>query len=190
MRWLAALPVVLALVVGCAQAQESRGTAEPIAAAPTTTAPLEDFEAQASDFVHVKDMTAIREFFISNPKGHLAEALAVANAPEGGVYPVGTIIQLVPQEAMVKRRAGFDPKSNDWEFFELGVSAEGTKINKRGGAEVVSSISKSSCADCHKFAQAKFDFVCENDHGCEPLPIPDSVFLALQQGDPRPQKAV
>ena len=45
-----------------------------------------------------------------------------ANNPDGGVYPVGTVIQLVPQEAMVKRAAGFDPATNDWEFFSLDVS--------------------------------------------------------------------
>src|ERR671918_719140 len=66
------------------------------------------------------------------------DTVAVAEDTEGGgPFPVGTIIQLVPQEAMVKRAPGFDPDSNDWEFFALDVSPEGTKIVTRGGAEVV-----------------------------------------------------
>ena len=58
---------------------------------------------EADDFVNINDMTAVRGYFIDNRLGHLDEALAVANDPAGGTYPVGTIIQLVPQEAMVKR---------------------------------------------------------------------------------------
>ena len=38
-------------------------------------------------------------------------------------------------------------------------------------------------------ANIKFDFICEKTHGCDPLGIPDSVFIALQQTDPRPRVA-
>ena len=183
---LMAVPVVMAIAVGCAQVQDS-GTGT--TTAPAATAPPEDFEAQPADFVNLQDMTAVRGFFLTNRSGHLDEALAVANDPAGGTYPVGTIIQLIPGEAMVKRRAGFDPRTNDWEFFALDPSAAGTSIIQRGGAEVVNTFNGTSCSECHRKAEARFDLVCEKAHGCDPLGIPDSVFLALQARDPRPRRA-
>jgi hypothetical protein len=47
-------------------------------------------------------------------------------------YPVGTILQLVPFEAMVKHPRETFPKTNGWEFFALDVSEAGTKIRDRG----------------------------------------------------------
>jgi hypothetical protein len=105
------------------------------------------------------------------------------------VYPVGTIIQLVPQEAMVKRAPGFDPASNDWEFFALEVSPTGTTIVTRGGAEVINRFGGTSCADCHRKAQPQFDFVCEQTNGCDPLPISNEIIAAVQRADPRPATA-
>lgn len=179
-----ALLVVGSMVAGCA-----KSTSEQQSATSATTASVssEDFEAQAADFVNLADMTAVRGFFIANQSGHLDEALAVANADEGGVYPVGTVIQLIPQEAMVKRRAGFDPGSNDWEFFELDISEDGTVIHNRGGAEIVNRFGSGSCSSCHAQADAKYDFVCEDTNGCEPLPIADEVITGLQQSDNRPR---
>ncbi len=105
--------------------------------------------------------------------------------PQGGVYPVGTIIQLVPTEAMVKRRAGYSPSTGDWEFFSLRVSPEGTKIVKSGGA--VKNFAGADCASCHSLAERKFDFVCGKDHGCAPLPLTDALIARIQRGDPRPK---
>ena len=116
---LVAAPILMAVAGACSSA------GSPSASAPTT-APAQDFVAQPADFTSLRDMTTVRGFFVDNHLGHLDEAVAVANNPDGGVYPVGTIIQLVPQEAMVKRAAGFDPATNDWEFFTLEVSAQGT----------------------------------------------------------------
>jgi hypothetical protein len=191
---LVVLVVVGSMVAGCAKAEIDQGT--PRAKAPTTTAAssttarsTEDFVAQAEDFVNLHDMTAVRGFFVANRKGHLAEALAIARANEGGTYPVGTIIQLFPQEAMVKRRAGFDPRSNDWEFFELDPSKTGTVIHQRGGAEIVNRFGSGSCSGCHRAADPKFDFVCEETHGCDPLPFGRPVIDSFQEADPRPRKA-
>lgn len=190
------MQVLVALAIGCGTtddadnaADQSTSTAAPTTdeATTSTTAPAEDFVAEAEDFVNLHDMTPVRGMFIANGLGHLDEALAVANDPEGGEYPVGTIIQLVPQEAMIKRAPGFSPGDGDWEFFNLDVSAEGTVIRNRGGAEILNRFGNTSCADCHGQADPQFDFVCEKNHGCDPLPIPDSVFLALQDGDPRPR---
>lgn len=180
---------VLAFIAGCAgsadqQADQRRGSA------PTTTVPGEDAVAQADDFIHVDDMVAVRNFYVNNliPE-HLDETVELARSGGAGVYPVGTVIQLIPQEAMVKRRAGFDPASNDWEFFELDVSAEGTKIHNRGGAEIVNRFGSGSCSSCHAQADPKFDFVCEDTHGCEPLPVGDDLIEGLQASDPRPRLA-
>lgn len=126
--------------------------------------------------------------FLDNQLGHLEAALKIANSHQGGVYPVGTIIQLVPQEAMVKRRAGFNRLTKDWEFFFLTTDATGTTIDVRGGEKVVNRFG-GNCASCHALAQPKFDFVCEKDHGCEPLPIGDDIIHSIQEADPRPRAA-
>jgi hypothetical protein len=177
---LVAVPIVLAAVAAAACSSggdDSAGT--------TTTERVEDVQMQADDFVPLTDMTPVRGFFVANRLGHLDEAVAVANDPDGGVYPVGTVLQLVPQEAMVKRAPGFDADSNDWEFFDLDVSPEGTEILTRGGAEVLNRFG-GSCADCHSAAEPQFDLVCEDTHGCEPLPIGDDVIRSVQESDPRP----
>jgi mono/diheme cytochrome c family protein len=147
--------------------------------------PAEDLVMAADDFVNINSMTKVRNFFIDNRLGHLDEALAVARADGGGVYPVGTVIQLVPQEAMVKRRRGWNPATRDWEFFFLDVSSQGTEIVTRGATETVNRFG-GNCAACHSLADERFDFVCEDSHGCEPLPVGDDVIAAIQAADPRP----
>ena len=183
---LVAIPVVLAVVVGCGSSggdgdgEEAGGT--------TTTTAVEDVEVQAADFLALGDMTPVRGFFVNNLLGHLDEAVAVAEDPDGGVYPVGTVIQLIPQEAMVKRAEGFSPETNDWEFFTLDATAAGTTIVTRGGAEVLNRFSGTSCSGCHSAAEPQFDMVCENTHGCAPLGVPDEVITTIQQSDPRPRQ--
>jgi hypothetical protein len=185
--WASALLLSTPLFVACGGG--SHGAASPSSAPGSTTrAPLaEDARLSAADFHNVNTMTRIGDHFVTNLRGHLAAALAVARSTHGGSYPVGTIIQLVPQEAMVKRAAGFSPSTNDWEFFSLDVSSTGTKILARGGAKVVNRFG-GSCASCHSAAQSNFDFVCGHDHGCAPLPIGPDVFAALQKSDPRPRR--
>lgn len=173
-----ALVVVGSLAAGCAKSQHEASTAE--------QASGEDFVARADDFVNIHDMVHVRGFYLDNLAGHRDEAVKLARSGGAGRYPVGTVIQLVPQEAMVKRRAGFDPASNDWEFFELDVSKTGTKIHQRGGAEIVNRFGSGSCSSCHRAADPKYDFVCEETHGCEPLPITREVIDGFQEADPRP----
>jgi len=158
------------------------------AAKPKAARPPEDFVMQASDFKNLHDMTAVRGFFVDNKLGHLKEAVAMATANNGGSYPVGTILQLVPQEAMIKRHKGYNAKTSDWEFFSLSTDATGTKILTRGADEVVNRFG-GNCAACHSLAKGKFDMVCEKTHGCAPLPVGDDVFHALQASDPRPRTA-
>ncbi|MGZ4794563.1 MAG: hypothetical protein ACXV8T_01580 [Acidimicrobiia bacterium] len=176
----AALFVVLG---GCASSSARSGSHPS-----STTRSREDLDVTAADFVNLHDMTPVRGFFVANRLGHLRQALAVANAPSGGTYPVGTILQLVPQEAMVKRRAGFDPKTHDWEFLFLGTDASGTTIEKRGTTDVVNRFG-GNCFSCHAAARSRFDLVCEHDHGCAPLPIGDDVIRSVQAADPRPRAA-
>ena len=192
-RFLISSALAALLSVAACGGDEPRAST-PDAAAPTADADVdappvitgEDLDMRAEDFTCIKTWDMVRHFRISNKLGHLDEALEVANDLEGGgAYPVGTVIQLIPQEAMVKRAPGFDADSNDWEFFALDVSADGTEITTRGGAEVINQFG-GSCADCHSLAREEFDFVCEKDHGCEPLPIGDDVIHSVQESDPRP----
>jgi hypothetical protein len=180
------------IVFGCG------GTSHPGAAPTTSTnattttrAPLTattqgpDVHVTAASFASLKTMTPIRGFFVANLMGHLAATVAVADSTAGGTYPTGTLLQLVPQEAMVKHRAGWNPSTHDWEFFFLDVSASGTTIVHRGTTQVVNRFG-GNCASCHSAATAKFDFVCEHDHGCAPLPVSDAIIRAIQLADPRP----
>jgi hypothetical protein len=181
---LVAIPITIAIAVGCSSGDDG----EQRAAGTTDTTAVEDVVVDADDFKPLADMTPVRGFFVDNLAGNLDGTLAVANDAEGGTYPVGTVIQLIPQEAMVKRAPGFDPESNDWEFFTLDVAAAGTTIVTRGGSEVVNRFSGTSCSGCHGAAKPQFDFVCEHDHGCARLPVGDDVIKAIQNTDPRPRR--
>src|SRR4029079_5807455 len=67
--------VLGSIALGCAKAQHEGAK---LTTTTTTTAPPEDFVAEPSDFIRLQDMTPVRGFFISNPAGHLQQALAVA----------------------------------------------------------------------------------------------------------------
>lgn len=150
----------------------------------TTGEPPEDPVLGADDFGCVLDWPKVRRFRITNVLGDVDASLAVANSADGGSYPVGTLIQLVPTEAMVKRAPGFAPQSNDWEFFSLSVSADGTEILARGSDRVVNAFG-GNCFDCHAKAEPQWDFICEQDHGCDPLPFTAEQIEAVQNADPR-----
>ncbi|NNE74504.1 MAG: hypothetical protein HKN26_12630 [Acidimicrobiales bacterium] len=164
-------------------------TTVPATSAPnvaTTTAATANFDATPADFRNLNDMTPVRGFFVDNLLGDLDATVAAAENVDGAVWPVGSLVQLVPTEAMIKRAPGFSPATNDWEFFELTVDETGSSINVRGGAEVENFIGL-SCADCHAKAEPQFDFICEQDHGCDPLPFDAAFFQNLQATDPRPR---
>ncbi len=129
----------------------------------TTGAAADDLDMTAEQFDCIADWHQVLGFRINNLLGHLDEAIAVAENPEGGVYPVGTIIQHLPTEAMVKRKAGFSPETRDWEFFLLTLGQDGTTtIMNRGTTEI--STMGSTCASCHSMADPQWDFVC-NTYG-------------------------
>src|SRR5271156_309489 len=54
------------------------------------------------------EMTHIGHFYVDNLLGNLTGTVQVAESTTGGVYPVGTVLQLVPTEVMVKREKGFN----------------------------------------------------------------------------------
>lgn len=141
-------------------------------------------EVSDATFRCLNDMTAVRHFYVDNLLGNIEETVAVANNPKGGRYPEGAVVQLVPSEAMVKREPGFNPATNDWEFFELAVSPEGTAIDKRGFAEVVNKFG-GNCFACHVQAEPQWDLICGNNHGCAPIPLTRGMITAIQKTDPR-----
>lgn len=144
--------------------------------------PIED-----SSFKCLKQMTKVRHFYVDNLLGDLDGTVAVAQAGTGA-YPPGSVLQLFAGEVMIKQKPGFNAATKDWEFFELDVSPEGSKILKRGFADVNNRFG-GNCFGCHVAARPEFDFVCEQDHGCAPIPVTRPMFGALQKTDPRCQPA-
>jgi len=63
----------------------------------------------AKSFRCITEMTHVRQFYVDNLLGNLDATLAVANSATGGTYPAGTVIQLIPAEAMVKRIRALTP---------------------------------------------------------------------------------
>lgn len=141
-------------------------------------------EVTAETFACIRDMTKVRGFYVDNLKGNLEGTLAVANSKSGGIYPPGSVVQLVPGEVMVKHEEGYSPATKGWEFFELDVSEEGSEIRKRGFIDVVNRFG-GNCFACHIQAKPQWDMICEDSHGCETIPITKEVIDLIQRTDPR-----
>lgn len=141
-------------------------------------------EVSSGTFQCIRDMTPVRGFYVDNLLGNLEGTLDVANSSDGGTYPAGSVVQLVPGEVMVKLASGTSPATKDWEFFELDVSPAGTEIRKRGFVDVVNRFG-GNCFACHVQAEAKWDMVCETGHGCDPIPLTRDIQVLLQKTDPR-----
>ncbi len=124
------------------------------------------------------------DFFVDNILGDLEATLAVANSETGGVYPAGSLVSLVPSEAMIKHESGWNPATNDWEFFELTVSDKGSEIAVRGTTEVINQFG-GNCFGCHVQARPEWDLICGTGHGCAPLPIDRETIANIQNTDPR-----
>jgi hypothetical protein len=145
----------------------------------------DDVVVTEKSFGCVLDLPKVRNTRIQNPDPEkLKEAIRIFrdSVPDQD-YPTGTILQLVPFEAMVKHSKEAFPKTNGWEFFFLKVSDQGTTIQDRGD-KVVNATLKRPCLGCHEPA-VKFDFVCEKGHGCAPIPLSDQKIAELQAADPR-----
>ena len=136
-----------------------------------------------NSFKCITEMTPVKHFFVDNLLGNLEATVKVANAGTGD-YPTGSVLQIMPNEVMVKHDKGFSPATRDWEFFWIDITKEGQKIYTRGFAEVNNRLGL-NCFACHVKAKSEFDFVCENDHGCDPIPVTRAMFGALQRTDAR-----
>lgn len=143
-----------------------------------------DVTVTASSFDCIRKGTKVRNTYIRNAdSARLATAVRILRDSLPNVeYPVGTILQLVPAEAMVKHPRARFPASNGWEFFALDLSPQGTKIKARGDSVV--NFTGVTCLSCHRLAP-RFDFVCEKRHGCAPIPLDDQQIAAIQGADPR-----
>jgi hypothetical protein len=131
----------------------------------------------------ITEMTPVRQFYVDNLLGNLEGTVAAANAGTGD-YPEGSVVQLVPTEVMIKHEKGFNTKTRDWEFFLITVGSDGSKIERRGFADVANRFDM-NCFACHAQAKAEFDLICEQGHGCDPIPLTRAMFAALQRTDPR-----
>jgi hypothetical protein len=138
----------------------------------------------SDSFGCIREMTPVRGFYVDNLFGNMADTLAAANHPFGGKWPPGSVVQRIPSEAMVKHGKGFSPATNDWEFFVLDVKPKSTKIAARGFTNVINEFG-GNCLTCHSKAEARWDMICEQDHGCDPNPITPVMARAIQNSDPR-----
>lgn len=146
-----------------------------------------DITVSDNSFGCIRDWTKVRNTYIKHADPEkLKEAVRIfKNSVPDKEYPVGTFLQLLPNEAMVKHSRQNFPGTNGWEFFDLDLSAQGTKIKTRGEQTV--NFQGVKCFSCHQPA-AKFDFVCERSHGCAPVPLDDQKIAELQAADPRCSK--
>jgi hypothetical protein len=143
-----------------------------------------DITVSENSFSCIRNWTKVRNTYITHADPEkLKEAVRIFkdSVPDKD-YPVGTFLQLLPNEAMVKHQRQSFPKTKGWEFFDLDLSAQGTKIKTRGVDTV--NFQGVKCFSCHQPA-AKFDFVCERTHGCAPVPLDDAKIAELQGSDPR-----
>ena len=159
------------------------------AKAQSADTPAHSIAVDGGSFRCIRQMTPVRHFYVGNLLGQIDATLAAANSKSGAIYPEGSVVQLVPTEAMVKREKNFNPATGDWEFLDLDVSPDGTRIRTRGFAEVNNRFGK-NCFVCHVPAREPWDFICESGHGCEPIPIDHAMTGALQRSDPRCGPAV
>jgi hypothetical protein len=150
----------------------------------TCSAYAQDVTVSEESFSCLREGTKIRNTYIKNADPEkLKEAVRIfKNSVPDKEYPVGTFLQLLPGEAMVKHPRAKFPATNGWEFFALDLSEQGTKIKSRG--DKVVNFQGVLCMSCHQPA-AKFDFVCEKGHGCAPVPLDDQKIAELQAADPR-----
>lgn len=143
-----------------------------------------DITVSEDSFGCIRDWTKVRNTYIKHDDSQkLEEAVRIfKESVPNKEYPVGTFLQLLPDEAMVKHQRQQFPETNGWEFFHLDLSEQGAKIKTRGADTV--NFQGVRCFSCHQPA-AKFDFVCEKGHGCAPVPLDDKKIAELQSKDPR-----
>ena len=81
-----------------------------------------------ASFGCIRDLTQVDRFFVGNLDGDLDATVAVASSEDGGVFPVGSVVQLVPGEAMVKRANGFNAATESYEDLIKAGVIDPTKV--------------------------------------------------------------
>ncbi|MFT4937832.1 MAG: hypothetical protein ACI88A_000854 [Paraglaciecola sp.] len=196
------LTCVSLTLFACSDAKKPQTiTAPPVEIAKPLEVSSESGQKVAADTVEVTkdsfkcltEMIPVRGFFVDNLLGNLDGTLVAAESPNGAVYPVGSVVQLVPTEVMVKRENGYNATTKDWEFFELAVSPTGSEITVHGAFEVVNKFG-GNCFGCHIKAEPQWDMICEQDHGCDPITfkhegkdvtLTQEMIKGVQRADPR-----
>ncbi len=143
---------------------------------------VEEFEVTGDVFECLTDWEGVRGFYLTNLLGNTAEAVRIAEAGFAEPAPVGTVVQLIPQEAMVKLPDGTSPSTNDWEYFILQNNQGGSAITERG-FEDISNVA-GTCNSCHSGA-AERDFICEDTMLCAAAALPRELVDSLVENDPR-----
>src|SRR2546426_11381828 len=90
-----------------------------------SSASADDMAVSEQTFGCILDWPQVRNTRIKHADPQkLSEAMRIfRDSKPDKEYPVGTILQLVPREAMVKHPREKFPRTNGWEFFALNVSA-------------------------------------------------------------------
>src|SRR5262245_32252166 len=147
-----------------------------------------EFVAQPEDFRCLTDgaQPEGKLFYVFGKKRIVKKALRKTKTGKlGKGYPVGTILQLFPFEAMAKRGGKFNKEGHGWEYFQLHITADGqTEILKRGTAEVTG-LTGTSCQNCHERFAADYDAICEFVIGADGLGLTEDDIAALQATDAR-----
>ena len=160
-----------------------------LATAPASAEP----HARPRDFRCLLKGTKVEgtNFYIFNRnRARLRKAIKIteAGALPPSSYPVNTVLQVLPLEAMIKRRRGYNPDGDNWEFVKLNVdSTTGkTTIRADGKGEVANGLG--SCQNCHKALAPTHDLVCGFVIGANGLGLTDEQLAAIQAADPRCKK--
>ncbi len=100
------------------------------------------YAAQAQDtpeplLACIANGTKVRHTYVQHADpAKLKEAVRIFETQaQSADYPEGTVIRMIPQEAMVKRSKAAFPNSNGWEYFALAVTPQGTtraRTRRRG----------------------------------------------------------
>jgi hypothetical protein len=93
---------------------------------PSAPAAAKKVTVSEASFKCLHEMKQVGTMYVDNLLGNLDSTLAIAKAANGGTFPPGSVVQLLPGEAMVKLEKGANPATNDWKFFVLDLSAEGS----------------------------------------------------------------
>nr|VFK50495.1 MAG: hypothetical protein BECKTUN1418E_GA0071001_100339 [Candidatus Kentron sp. TUN]VFK51740.1 MAG: hypothetical protein BECKTUN1418F_GA0071002_100339 [Candidatus Kentron sp. TUN] len=123
--------------------------------------------------------------YVDNLLGDLDGTIAAAK--EGGTFPVGSALRLIPDEIMVKGKSGSHPSTGDWMFVRLDYDKDKETQEVTKGYEDITNFLNLTCFSCHVVA-VQHDFVCgdkEGNKNCNPIPFDRPMLHALQNTDPR-----